>query len=97
MALSGSTVLSQTPRRLGLTLPELQLAGRVAHDAPLPFDLTAPTAGSSIASRLGASRVAARDSSYRRALAGLPDHLRERTEPRRLVWGRDSGWRARPS
>jgi hypothetical protein len=70
---SGPTSLGETPRRLGLTLPELQLTSRTAGDLPLPFELASPTAEPSIASRLGATGITARDSSYRSALAGLPD------------------------
>lgn len=67
--------LEAAPRRLGLTLPELQEAALRAGGAPLPFDLAAPTGGGTMGSRLGPSPAEDDDAAFRRALAGLHDPI----------------------
>lgn len=66
-------ILDALPRRVALTLPELQLAGRAAGDAPLPFDLAAAVAADPLEGRLGVSRSSNADSAYAAALASLHD------------------------
>lgn len=63
------------PRRIGLTLPELQLAARLAGGAPLPFDVVGPPSqgAGSMESRLGQSPATTEDATYRAVLAGLHD------------------------
>jgi hypothetical protein len=71
-----SSPLGGAPRRLGLTLPELQRVAALAGDAPLPFEPTAPepVAGpGSMASRLGDTPASAAARAHREILAGLPD------------------------
>ncbi len=65
--------IDAAPRRLGLTLPELQYAARLAGDAPLPFDLAEPTAYDGIQARLGRSPATLDDEAYRGVLAALHD------------------------
>ena len=63
--------LEGLPRRLALTLAELQYLAVQAGDAPLPFDVSAPSTASSLDSRLGQSRTSAEDQAYLDALAAL--------------------------
>jgi len=71
---------AHTPRRVGLTLPELRLLAE-AVGAPLPFDLAGPgrpggSAGGSaggLAARLGPGASATQDEVYAAALARLGD------------------------
>ncbi len=63
--------LEGLPRRLALTLAELQYLAARAGDAPLPFDVSAPSTASSLDSRLGQSRTSAEDQAYLDALAAL--------------------------
>src|SRR5688572_26914873 len=63
--------LEGLPRRLALTLAELQYLAVQAGDAPLPFDVRAPSTGSSLDSRLGQSRASAEDQAYLGALTAL--------------------------
>ncbi|KRF16506.1 hypothetical protein ASG90_09425 [Nocardioides sp. Soil797] len=66
--------LEGLPRRLALTLPELQLLAERAGGAPLPFEIAAPDAGANaFESRLGQSRAATEDQAYADALATLHD------------------------
>ncbi len=66
-----SSLLDALPRRVSLTLPELQLVAERAGGAPLPFDVTAPGAASSIEDRLGASRGTTETRAYLAAVAAL--------------------------
>ena len=61
------------PRRLGLTLPELQYAARLAGDAPLPFEVSAPSEAGAMESRLGQSPARTEDRTYRDVVATLHD------------------------
>lgn len=65
--------LEAAPRRLGLTLPELQHAAMLAGGAPLPFDLAAPTAADPMQSRLGNSPATTEDQAYRSVVAAFHD------------------------
>ncbi|MCB0906629.1 MAG: hypothetical protein KDB63_05865 [Nocardioidaceae bacterium] len=66
-------LLDGLPRRVTLTLPELQLVARAAGGAPLPFDLTTPATASALDGRLGATPAAADAAAYAAALAALHD------------------------
>ncbi|WP_139979299.1 hypothetical protein [Nocardioides litoris] len=68
-----SSLLDGLPRRVTLTLPELQLVAERAGGAPLPFDVAAPAAVSALEARLGASRGSSDDQAYRAALDALHD------------------------
>lgn len=68
-----SGLLDALPRRVALTLPELRLVAERAGRAPLPFDLVAPAAASSLEGRLGESRSSAEDTAYAAAVGGLHD------------------------
>jgi hypothetical protein len=68
-----SGLLDGLPRRVTLTLPELQLVARSAGDAPLPFVLAEPSETGSLEGRLGASRTTTEDQAYAAALASLHD------------------------
>lgn len=65
--------LDAAPRRIGLTLTELQHAAGLAGGAPLPFEVAAPAAADAIQSRLGQSPSASDDQAYRAAVAALHD------------------------
>jgi len=67
-------VWAELPRRIGLTLPELQLLAETL-GAPLPFDVPAPPAParSGLAARLGQSVSATQDEVYAEALGRLGD------------------------
>ncbi|MBZ5739019.1 ESX secretion-associated protein EspG [Nocardioides mangrovi] len=65
--------LTSLPRRLTLTLPELQLVATYAGGAPLPFELVPPPAESGLGSRLGATPATLDAAAYERALAALHD------------------------
>lgn len=65
--------LEGLPRRLALTLPELQFLAQAAGGAPLPFEIVEPTQGSALESRLGQSRSATEDQAYAEALTTLHD------------------------
>ncbi len=65
--------LDAAPRRIGLTLTELQHAATLAGGAPLPFEVAPPTTADAMQSRLGRSPAAAEDQSYRAAVAALHD------------------------
>lgn len=65
--------LDAAPRRIGLTLRELQHAAALAGDAPLPFDVTEPAAADAMQSRLGSSPTTTDDQSYRAVVAALHD------------------------
>ncbi len=64
-------LLDGLPRRVTLTLPELQLVARSAGDAPLPFVLAEPADAPSLEGRLGTSRTTTEDQAYTAALAAL--------------------------
>ncbi|WP_151083741.1 hypothetical protein [Nocardioides cynanchi] len=66
-------LLDALPRRLALTLPELQLAASHAGGAPLPFEVTDPAPAGAFDQRLGTSRASAQDQAYAAALAALHD------------------------
>ncbi len=68
-----ASLLDGLPRRVTLTLPELQLVARSAGDAPLPFLLAEPSETGSLEGRLGASRTTTEDRAYAAALAALHD------------------------
>lgn len=65
--------IHEAPRRIGLTLPELQYAARLAGDAPLPFDVAPPAAADTMQSRLGQSPATTDDQAYRTVVASLHD------------------------
>ncbi|WP_235737014.1 hypothetical protein [Nocardioides alcanivorans] len=65
--------LDGLPRRLSLTLAELQLLAKRAGGAPLPFDVAAPVQASGLASRLGQTRLGAEDAAFQQASASSPD------------------------
>lgn len=65
--------ISAAPRRIGLTVRELQHAARLAGDAPLPFEVAPPTANEAIESRLGQSPTTTEDRAYRAVVDGLHD------------------------
>ena len=69
------SLLDALPRRVSLTLPELQEVARRAGDAPLPFDIVAPSEVDALEARLGASRGTSEDEAYAAALAALHDPL----------------------
>lgn len=66
-------VLEALPRRLALTLPELQLLAERAGGAPLPFDLVEAGDPGLLQSRLGRSPAGDDASAYADALASLHD------------------------
>lgn len=68
-----TSLLDALPRRVALTLPELQLVAARAGDAPLPFDVEAPKQASAMESRLGTSRGTTQDQAYVAAIAALHD------------------------
>lgn len=72
------SLLDGLPRRVALTLPELQLVAELAGNAPLPFDVTEPQAGS-LEGRMGQTRGSADDSSYLAAISSLHDPLESLT------------------
>ena len=65
--------LGAAPRRIGLTLRELQHAARLAGDAPLPFEVAAPPAADAMQTRLGHSPASLDDQAFRAAVAALHD------------------------
>ncbi|HWJ11115.1 MAG TPA: hypothetical protein VNS46_17175 [Nocardioides sp.] len=66
--------LDAAPRRIGLTLRELQHAALLAGGAPLPFDVAEPAAAAdAMQSRLGTSPATTEDQSYRAVVAALHD------------------------
>jgi hypothetical protein len=67
------SLLDALPRRVSLTLPELQEVARRAGDAPLPFDIVAPPETDALEARLGASRGSSEDEAYGAVLAALHD------------------------
>jgi hypothetical protein len=67
------SLLDALPRRVALSLPELQEVARRAGGAPLPFDLVEPAATGALEARLGTSRGSVEDAAYADALAALHD------------------------
>ena len=65
------SLLDALPRRVALTLPELQEVARRAGDAPLPFDVVEPAATGALEARLGTSRGTVAHEAYVAALAAL--------------------------
>ncbi len=65
--------LDAAPRRIGLTLRELQHAAALAGGAPLPFDVAEPVAADAMQSRLGSSPATTDDASYRAVVDALHD------------------------
>ncbi len=68
-----SSLLDALPRRVSVTLPELQLVAERAGGAPLPFDVAPPREGATLEGRLGASPATTEDQAYLAAVAGLHD------------------------
>lgn len=68
-----TSLLDGLPRRLVLTLPELQLLAGRAGNAPLPFAVADPEPANPLEQRLGRSRSSGEAAAHRAALAGLPD------------------------
>ena len=66
-------LLDALPRRVALTLPELRFVAEQAGGAPLPFELSVPSGGSSLDGRLGESPGSSEDAAYAHALAALHD------------------------
>lgn len=67
--------LEGLPRRISLTLVELQLLAERAGNAPLPFELVETAAPSALEGRLGASAQSSDDARFRAAVRDLPDPL----------------------
>ncbi|KRB78544.1 hypothetical protein ASE01_04605 [Nocardioides sp. Root190] len=65
--------LDAAPRRIGLTLSELQHAAALVGNAPLPFDIAPPAATDALQSRLGTSPATTEDQAYRAVIAALHD------------------------
>lgn len=63
--------VDEAPRRIGLTLAELQHAARLAGNAPLPFDIAPPPVADDMQSRLGQSPATTEDRAYRAAVDAL--------------------------
>ena len=68
-----SGLLEALPRRVTLTLAELNLVAERAGNAPLPFELAAPAGTNPLESRLGESRTSAEDAAYAAAVDSLHD------------------------
>ena len=82
------SLLDALPRRVALTLPELQEVARRAGDAPLPFDIVEPPGTDALEARLGASRGTSQDEAYAAVLAVLHDPV-ESLVRRGLLTGYD--------
>lgn len=67
----GGGALAAAPRRVGLTLPELQHAAHLAGDAPLPFEVAAPPTADAMQARLGQSPASLDDQAFRAVVAAL--------------------------
>ncbi|WP_109506806.1 hypothetical protein [Nocardioides speluncae] len=66
--------LEALPRRISLTLPELQLlADRAGGGAPLPFELSQPGPSDALSDRLGQSPAGGEDEAYVAAVGSLHD------------------------
>lgn len=78
--------LDGLPRRLSLTLPELQLLAQRAGGAPLPFDLREQRTTSGLSSRLGPTSATGAAAAFTSALAGLPE-AEESLRRRGLITG----------
>lgn len=85
-----TSLLDVLPRRLALTLPELQEVARRAGDAPLPFDITEPRETGDLEARLGTSRTTSEDQAYAAVLAALHDPTRSLVR-RGLITGEGAG------
>ena len=68
-----TTLLDGLPRRVTLTLPELQHVAERAGGAPLPFEQARPHRADALEGRLGSSRATAEEEAYAAALASLHD------------------------
>ncbi len=71
-----SGLLDALPRRVGLTLPELRRAARLAGGAPLPFEArydARGVEGHPLEDRLGHTRTSTEDEAFAAALATLHD------------------------
>lgn len=66
-------ILDALPRRVALTLPELQHVAAAAGGAPLPFEVRPPEPASGLDDRLGRTRDATDAASYAAALGALHD------------------------
>jgi len=80
-------LLEALPRRVTLTLPELQLLADLAGQAPLPFDVHEPAPAASIEGRLGATRGTTEDHAYLSVVGALPDPARSLSRRGLLVDG----------
>ncbi|GAA3528974.1 hypothetical protein [Nocardioides daeguensis] len=69
----GGDALAAAPRRIGLTLAELQHAARLAGDAPLPFEVSAPSTADAMQARLGQSPATLDDQAFRAVVDALHD------------------------
>lgn len=65
--------IGAAPRRIGLTLRELQHAAALAGGAPLPFDIAPPREVDAMQARLGQSPAALDDQAYRGVIDALHD------------------------
>lgn len=68
-----STGLTDLPRRLTVTLPELQLLAEYAGGAPLPFELVEAAPAPGLGDRLGQTSAATDARAYERVLSALPE------------------------
>lgn len=68
-----ASALVAAPRRIGLTLAELQHAARLAGGAPLPFEVAPPRDTDAMQARLGRSPATLDDQAYRDVVAALHD------------------------
>ncbi len=82
-----SSPLGGAPRRIGLTLPELQLVAEAAGDAPLPFRPPEHRPVSAMESRLGATPASSTARAYDETLAALHDPTDSLTRRGLLVDG----------
>lgn len=81
------SLLDALPRRVALTLPELQEVARRAGDAPLPFDVVELTGAGALEARLGVSRGTVEDQAYAAALGALHDPVDSLTRRGLLAGG----------
>lgn len=86
-------LLDGLPRRVALTLPELQLAARHAGGAPLPFGAVEARDGAeqALSERLGRGRESEEQTAYAEARARLHDPATSLSRRGLLVGGPDDG------
>lgn len=80
-------LLEALPRRVTLTLPELQVIAEFAGGAPLPFDIHEPGGAPPLKSRLGASPGTTEDQAYLAVIEALPDPVQSLTRRGLIVDG----------